>query len=61
MKKLKQRASFILQELKLFIEKIEYCHLTNEQWYLDFEDRLNELSVKDHGIEEKAKKDNECS
>lgn len=34
--------------LKLLIEKCEKEGITNEQFFLDFEDELNKLSTKDH-------------
>ena len=36
---------------KLLTEFVELCeneNLTNEQFYINFEDKLNELSTKDH-------------
>ena len=37
-----------LQSLKLLIKEAEMLGLTNEQFWIDFEDELNELSIKDH-------------
>lgn len=34
--------------LKILIEKCEKEGITNEQFFLDFEDELNKLSTKDH-------------
>lgn len=34
--------------LKILVEKCEKEGLTNEQFYLDFEDELNKLSTKNH-------------
>lgn len=39
-----------LKFLKILIEKCEKEGVTNEQPYLDFEDELNKLSIKDHKI-----------
>lgn len=44
----KELTKLYLEQLKLFIEIIEKNRLTNEQWFLDFEDKLNKLSIKDH-------------
>lgn len=30
------------------IEEVEKLGMTNEQFFIDFEDELNELSIKDH-------------
>ena len=42
----------LLQENKRNIDMIvkvaEDAHLTNEQYYLDWEDYLNQISVKEH-------------
>lgn len=45
MKKLSQ---LLLDQIEWFIKRCEEQHLTNEQFYLDFEDNLNLLSIKDH-------------
>lgn len=37
-----------LDGLEMFIKECEENKATNEQWYLDFEDKLNKLSVKNH-------------
>lgn len=34
--------------LRVLIEKCEKEGITNEQFYLDFEDELNKLSTKNH-------------
>jgi hypothetical protein len=39
-----------LKFLKSLIEKCEKEGLTNEQFFLDFEDELNKLSVKNHEL-----------
>ena len=40
----------ILNNTKEFIEQVEEQGLTNEQWFIDWEDEMNKLSVKDHDI-----------
>lgn len=37
-----------LEMVKLTVEEAEKYKMTDEQYYLDFEDELNALSVKDH-------------
>lgn len=37
-----------IKYLEHLIEKCEKEELTNEQFFLDFEDKLNKLSVKNH-------------
>lgn len=39
-----------LNRIKRLIEECEEEGLTNEQYFLDFEDELNKLSIKDHRI-----------
>lgn len=42
------------QEIKYLVYLIEKCEkegLTNEQWFLEIEDQLNQLSVKNHDID----------
>lgn len=39
-----------LRFLKILIEKCEKEGITNDPFFLDFEDELNRLSVKDHKI-----------
>ena len=36
----------LLNSIEEFIKDVEINSLTNEQWFLDFEDVLNKLSVK---------------
>lgn len=36
----------LLNSIEEFIKDVEINSLTNEQWFLDFEDALNKLSVK---------------
>lgn len=42
------QSKILLQALTLFVKSIEMEKMYNEQFYLDFEDSLNALSVKDH-------------
>lgn len=44
----KELAKLYIEQLELFIKVIERYELTNEQWFIDFEDNLNKLSIKDH-------------
>lgn len=44
----KELTKLYIEQLKLFIGIIEKNKLTNEQWFIEFEDKLNELSIKDH-------------
>lgn len=37
-----------LEMVKLTVEEAEKYKMTDEQYYLDFEDKLNAWSVKDH-------------
>jgi len=34
--------------INAFVSRCEAKRLTNEQWFIDFEDKLNKISVKDH-------------
>lgn len=34
------------------IKEIENAGMTNEQFFIDFEDKLNELSIKDHNADQ---------
>lgn len=43
---LKKKSKSLLKETELFIELVEDNSLENEQFFLDFLDTLNELSVK---------------
>ena len=47
-------ANDLLKVIKDYISDIEKEGFTNESWFLDFEDELNELSVKDHCISEQS-------
>lgn len=46
--RLKNRGSTLLNTIKLYIKEVERNHLINKQWFLDWEDELNKLSIKDH-------------
>lgn len=43
---IKYTASQLIEEVASFIELVEARDLTNEQWFLNFLDELNELSIK---------------
>ena len=43
---LKCTALQLVEKVELFIELIESKDMTNEQWFLNFLDELNELSIK---------------
>lgn len=45
---LQKLAQMLLQQVDWLIKECEEKELTNSQWFLDFEDSLNLLSVKDH-------------
>lgn len=40
-----------MQRISKIVNIAENCKYTNEQFYLDFEDQINQLSVKDHNYE----------
>ena len=44
--RLKEQFDRIIVILECSIKEAEYANLTNEQWFLNFLDELNELSVK---------------
>lgn len=46
--RLKNACTNILSKLKMLVYEIELAELVNTQWYLNFEDNLNELSIKNH-------------
>lgn len=43
-------AQELLHALKLYVKAAEIAKMTDEQFFIDFEDSINELSVKDHNI-----------
>lgn len=47
-------ANGLIEVIKDYISDIEREGFTNKSWFLDFEDELNELSVKDHGISKQS-------
>lgn len=49
---LQKRADYLLSECTDFINDVEKNELTNEQWFINFEDALNDLSNKDHLVVE---------
>lgn len=38
----------ILKQAKWWVKTAEFANLTNEQWFINWEDELNKLSCKDH-------------
>ena len=38
----------LLTQIEWLVKEAEEQGLINEQWYIDFEDNLNLLSIKDH-------------
>lgn len=42
------QSKLYLQTLEIFIKQVELNNMTNEQFFLDFENKLNSLSIKDH-------------
>lgn len=36
----------LLRMIEIYIGQVEFAEMTNEQFFIDFEDELNELSVK---------------
>lgn len=45
---LQKRVQEILTSVKTYITAVENCNLTDRQWFIEFEDELNKLSVLDH-------------
>lgn len=41
-------AEKVLDNAKALVDFVESQGLTNEQWFINWEDKLNELSIKDH-------------
>ena len=37
-----------IRNIDMIVKVAEDAHLTNEQYYLDWEDYLNQISVKEH-------------
>ena len=46
-----QTALFMIKNI---IREIELAEMTNEQFFIDFEDELNELSIKDHNADQNS-------
>lgn len=46
--RLKNICMNIITEIKMLVQEAELMNLTNSQWWIQFEDELNELSIKDH-------------
>ena len=45
---LEKLSKMLLEQVEWLIKECEANNLTNSQWYIEFEDNLNLLSVKDH-------------
>lgn len=41
----------LLKMLKLYIKQVEEAKMINESFFIDWEDSLNELSIKDHNAD----------
>lgn len=52
--RLKNICRNFLTKLKMLVHEIETAELTNEQWYINFEDEINKLSVKDHNASQNS-------
>ena len=52
--RLKNSCRNILTKIRMLVQEVELMNLTNEQWYLDFEDELNELSIKNHNADQNS-------
>lgn len=40
-----EQSNQLLQQLQTFVTEVEVANETNEQWFIDFLDILNEISV----------------
>lgn len=49
--RLKNRAYVLLSSLETYIREVEQAELTNKQWFIEFENQINELSIKDHNAD----------
>ena len=45
---LQSSANFLLILIREYINIVEELELTNEQWFIDWEDKMNRLTVEDH-------------
>lgn len=45
------QGKMLLQVLEIYIKEIESLKMTDEQFFIDFEDSINELSIKDHNAD----------
>ena len=45
---LRSKMTFLLRHIKEIVSQAEELKMTNEQQYIDWENELNRLSVKDH-------------
>lgn len=46
------QSKLFIKILETFISEVEKANLTNEDFFINFEDKLNELSIKDHSLPE---------
>lgn len=51
---LKNECEQILEQVNKLINSVELLELTNEQWFINFENDLNLLSVKDHNADQNS-------
>lgn len=51
---LKNECEQILEQVNKLIDSVELLELTNEQWFINFENDLNLLSVKDHNADQNS-------
>lgn len=52
--RLKNSCNNILTKLRMLIQEAELMKLTDSQWWIQFEDELNELSIKDHNADQNS-------
>ena len=45
---IRNKMAFLLRHIKDIVSQAEELKMTNEQYYIDWENELNKLSVKDH-------------
>lgn len=41
----------LLKMVSIYVKQVELAKMTNEQFFLDWEDKLNELSVMEHNAD----------
>ena len=42
--------SLAVRLIEICVNVVERRQMCNEQWYIEIEDKLNQLSVKDHSV-----------